>query len=233
MSMAIKYHMKKKANMANGGACDAHGTQMCGMCHGGAMAEGGDVKGVHKQHNPRAPQNGISDAGASVLASREPGMREDFRPLHVERAKKEHKKVLGEMHSMRGQDRKYLADGGDVHKYAQGDMVEDIMKKRGELSGFWAGNPAGGGKPKVKEMDDDHYYSKGGQVANDTGMGMEADKLPNQFDDLVLRDDLEQHYTGANSGDEIGDKQEDEDRRDVIAQIMKSRRKKDRLPNPL
>ncbi len=75
-------------------------------------------------------------------------------------------------------------------------------------------------------------YSKGGMVANDVGTGQEADKLPNQFDDLVLRDDLESSYTGANSGDELGNAQEDEDRRDIVAMIMKSRKKKDRLPSP-
>ena len=75
-------------------------------------------------------------------------------------------------------------------------------------------------------------YSKGGRVANDVGMGASADLKDNQFDDLVLRDDLESSYTGANSGDEIGDDQEDMDRRDMVSMIMKSRRKKDRLPRP-
>lgn len=74
------------------------------------------------------------------------------------------------------------------------------------------------------------HFSKGGQVANDTPITADFEK--NQFDDLVKDDDLEQHYTGANSGDEIGDEQEDEDRRDIVARIMKSRRKKDRMPVP-
>lgn len=74
------------------------------------------------------------------------------------------------------------------------------------------------------------HYSRGGQVANDTPI--HADLEDNQFDDLVKRDDLEQHYTGANSGDEIGDHQEDEDRHDIVTRIMKSRRLKDRNPRP-
>jgi hypothetical protein len=49
----------------------------------------------------------------------------------------------------------------------------------------------------------------------------------------VKDDDLEQHYTGENSGDELGNAQEDEDRRDIVSRIMKSRRLKDRLPRPL
>lgn len=88
------------------------------------------------------------------------------------------------------------------------DMVGHIMKKRA------------------------HKMSRGGQVANDVGMGASADLEDNQFDDLVKRDDLESSYTGANSGDEIGDAREDADRRDIVAMIMKSRKKKDRLPRP-
>lgn len=76
-------------------------------------------------------------------------------------------------------------------------------------------------------------FSKGGQVANDTGTGEEADKLPNQFDDLVLDDELTSTYgDDDNSGDNLGNAQEDEDRKDIVARIMASRRKKDRLPNP-
>jgi len=99
-------------------------------------------------------------------------------------------------------DRKY---DEEKENYAHGDMVRGIMKKR---------------------------YSKGGQVANDVGDGQDADKKENQFDDLVLRDDLEEHYTGANSGDELDNAGEDERRRDIVAKIMKSRKLKDRLPRP-
>lgn len=85
-----------------------------------------------------------------------------------------------------------------------GSMVDRIMKKRG--------------------------YSKGGRVANDTGNT--ADFKPNEFDDLALRDDLEGGYDGANSGDELGNAQEDEDRRDIVSRIMRSRAKRDRMPRP-
>ena len=73
-------------------------------------------------------------------------------------------------------------------------------------------------------------FSKGGQVANETEPM--ADSMPNEFDDLVLDDDLEFHDTGANSGDELGDAQEDEDRKDIVSRIMASRKKKDRNPRP-
>lgn len=86
------------------------------------------------------------------------------------------------------------------------DMVGHIMKQRAK------------------------HFSKGGKVANDTPI--KADFEENDFDVLPKEDDLEEHYTGKNSGDEIGDEAEDEDRRDMVSQIMKSRAKKGRMPRP-
>ncbi len=78
-------------------------------------------------------------------------------------------------------------------------------------------------------------FSEGGRVAN-SDHGVDDSRLagfsPNEFDDLSLRDDLEFSYTGANSGDEISDEQEDKDRRDIVSRIMRSRSKKDRMPSP-
>lgn len=73
-------------------------------------------------------------------------------------------------------------------------------------------------------------FSKGGMVANDTEPM--ADSESADFDVLPEEDDMEFSDTGANSGDEIGDAQEDHDRRDIISRIMKSRSKKDRMPRP-
>jgi hypothetical protein len=75
-------------------------------------------------------------------------------------------------------------------------------------------------------------YSKGGQVANDTPIT--ADFKENDFDDLAMRDsDMEDaDYTGANSGDEMGDEGEDDRRRDIVNRIMSSRKKRDRMPHP-
>lgn len=74
-------------------------------------------------------------------------------------------------------------------------------------------------------------YSEGGKVANATPIV--AGFKPNEFDDLVLRDDLKSSYgDDDNSGDALGNAQEDKDRKDIVARIMASRRKKDRLPSP-
>ena len=85
-----------------------------------------------------------------------------------------------------------------------GDMVDRIMRKR---------------------------MSEGGKVANETPVT--ADFKPNEFDDLVLRDDLSSDYgSGDNSGDALGNAQEDSDRHDIVSRVMRSRAKRDRMPRP-
>lgn len=73
-------------------------------------------------------------------------------------------------------------------------------------------------------------FAKGGAVANDTPPV--ADFEDNDFDVLPGMDDTEADYTGENSGDDVGDKAEDEDEKDVVSRAMKSWKKKDRLPRP-
>jgi hypothetical protein len=98
------------------------------------------------------------------------------------------------------------------------DLVDRIMMKRSQ------------------DFSSEDRYSEGGRVANqDHGENNNelAGFSPNEFDDLVLRDDLESSYgDDDNSGDNLGNRQEDEDRKDIVARIMASRRKKDRLPSP-
>ncbi len=67
-------------------------------------------------------------------------------------------------------------------------------------------------------------YAKGGEVT--------ADELPNEFDEQELEPAEEFSYTGANSGDELGNEAMDENDRDLISRIMRSRAKKDRMPRP-
>ena len=83
---------------------------------------------------------------------------------------------------------------------------------------------------ELRSMPNPKLMSEGGMIANDDDI--EAGFMPNQFDDLALRDDLESSYTGANSGDFEGSEDEDERRRDIVARIMRSRAKKDRNPRP-
>lgn len=267
MSLAHKYMMKRR------------------------MAKGGHVKGVHRSVSDDHP--GKSEAGVHAGRVKDPANM--WEPdEHKAIAKDAHHEVLKEMHSMRGQDRKYLAEGGDVamcahgstscemchggkmmaeggdardyHTYEPGseentgassktfhnklkpageenvidnslDTAKSFVKKlfnseEEKAEGGMMGYAEGG------EVDDDLVSSivrkrrghSAGAKANETGPI--SDFEDNQFDYLVSNDDMggKADYTGANSGDEIGNHQEDEDRKDVVSQIMASRRKKDRLP---
>ncbi len=134
-----------------------------------------------------------------------------------------------------------MAEGGEVEDWKDDEHTgEDIAGrlKRGPRTRFEEYEER---EPEEESHEDDDLVgrilkkrmSKGGMVANEDHGPMD-DRLAgfdqNEFDDLSLRDDLEFHDTGANSGDEIGDKQEDEDRRDIVSRIMKSRSMKDRMP---
>lgn len=121
---------------------------------------------------------------------------------------------------------KMMADGGFVSKEeAEYDPVEQPMPKMNEAAEHED-------MDMIKRIMAQHF-SKGGQVANDVGVA-EADELPAEYDDLVLRDNdmSDADYTAANSGDEHGNAAMDERNDDLIARIMASRRKKDRLPRP-
>jgi hypothetical protein len=126
--------------------------------------------------------------------------------------------------------------------------IEDKANKAED--GYWHPDmKAEGGYITDNEQDDSHEmdmvgrimkqrqqsFSQGGKVAN-SDHGVNDSKLagfsPNEFDELALNDDLESSYTGANSGDELGNKREDINREDIITKIMRSRAKRDRLPNP-
>lgn len=97
-------------------------------------------------------------------------------------------------------------DTGPMGAYALGgDIVDHIMKKR-------------------------QMYSEGGKVANATPIT--AGFKPNEFDDLVLRDDLESSSDGVNNGDYLGNAQQDEDRADIVSRIMRQRSMKQRNPRP-
>ncbi len=226
--MALKYGLMKRSKKAHGGEmekpCDEHGTAMCKMCHGGEYADGGDVKGVHKE---------AVVAGESL---RGPGhsLAGDAAEKGHKWANQEHRRVLNEIKSMKGHDRKYLAEGGEAEMDTpepEQNPVAKSIKKAFKMPGYAEGG----------EMDDDmvsqimhkrKMMSEGGRVANDVGEGEYADEEPNQFDDLVKDDHLEEHYTGKNSGDEDGDHEHDEEMHDMISEIMKSRKKKDKMPRP-
>ncbi len=177
MSLAMAYHMKKKKK-----------------CHGGEMAEGGEMEMHETEEHPvsksmkkafHAP--GYAEGGM-VHEEKESG----YEPMPCEKC--------GHMvgHAVENQ-------GATMADDMEDDMIEHIMKKR-------------------------KGYSHGGKVSNDDAPI--ADGEPAEYDDLVKDDDLAFHETDKNSGDEIGDEAEEEDQKDTVSQIMKSRKKKDKMPRP-
>lgn len=169
------------------------------------------------------------------------------------------KSDLAIAYSMKRKARK-MADGGPVQQQ-QKDKDSETLGKRIGYPGFSQGGVAGAEAEDDKELnqhgeDDEgpdgayslggmivdkimskmgnktNSLSEGGKVANGSMTEGLAGMKPNEFDDLVLRDDLESSSDGANNGDSIGNEQESSDREDMISRIMSSRAKKDRLPNP-
>lgn len=112
-----------------------------------------------------------------------------------------------------------------------GMMAEGGMVEEEEASGYQA--PP---RPEADEGEEGivdrimKRFAKGGAVEQDTPVM--ADFEDNDFDVLPGMEDTEADETGKNSGDEIGDEQEDDDRKDIVSRIMKSRSKKDRMPRP-
>lgn len=69
--------------------------------------------------------------------------------------------------------------------------------------------------------------SDGGVASNETTVV--ADELPNEFDDLVLDDNLEANYVGDT---QLGSSQEDKDREDMVSRIARQRKMKQSNPKP-
>lgn len=237
-------HPNDPGYMAHGGKCMAHGSMNCGMCHGGKMmAEGG---------NPGSDYSYNSIAPSSTAVHFKNKWIDTVHPNDVKKAVQEHAKSHP-MHKAHGgfieaeeasgyksmpkehekmdhmaleEDDRKLNQHGAQEVGAEGMHEDDEHHTEHDYS-----HPV--------ENQDDHedmvgrimrqravHYSKGGRVANDTPIT--AGFEDNQFDDLVKDDDLNEHYTGKNSGDELGDAQEDEDRNDMVSRIMRSRRLKNR-----
>lgn len=64
--------------------------------------------------------------------------------------------------------------------------------------------------------------AEGGMVNDESDR---ADSKSADFDELDQEPVTEFSYTGANSGDELGNAQEEEDRRDIVARVMRKRMK--------
>lgn len=192
--IAIAYQMKRKnkasggtvssgdptMNYAKGGEC-LDGT--CGACSK-CYASGGEVK------------KGLRGTKQAIHLDKKRGYGNQ-KEMGVHAASYSH-----------GNDRGASQAGEAVRsgEYRKAERMaaakEHHKEKLSELKSMKGphGNYADGGVVDCPHCG--NSFSHGGQVANDTGEGQNADELPNQFDYLVSNDDLNFHYTGESSGDE-------------------------------
>lgn len=205
----------KLKGLAYGG--DMKGCPKCGYAHGGQVTNDGYQSSGPGHTKPDLSfhefDSGFLKHEGDVKRPNGMAMSEDSRKLNQHGEIEEGEQGGGE--GFHGES--YMGNQGNAHDEYQSeaheeDMVGRIMKQR-QMS-----------------------YSEGGKVANQEH-GENNNELagfsPNEFDDLVLRDDLESHYgDDDNAGDSLDNKQEDEDRSDIVARIMASRKKKDKLPRP-
>jgi len=212
-SLAIAYSLKRKAKkMARGGEMkakerDIPEASMCEhggpeMCAMGCYDEGGSVT---PSPSP-SPTTGYEAAGQALKTDKDnPGLKS------IQAAFAEGGDTMGDPMLTEAEEANMEDSVRNRDMFQDQDMVDRIMAKR----------------QMRREM-----MSKGGVVSNDTKIT--SGFMPNQFDDLVLRGDDFGNFeeTGANEGDNISDKLEDEDRKDIVSRIMRSRAKKDRNPMP-
>ncbi len=72
-------------------------------------------------------------------------------------------------------------------------------------------------------------FAKGGEVEGEPVADFESNDF-DYMDQIPPIDEAD--YTGKNSGDEKGDKEVDDEEKDVVSRVMKSRKKGDRMPRP-
>lgn len=165
-----------------------------------------------KKHNKKCMAKGGEVEGVhkedkAVNGGGQSHMGTAVRQGDAERAKRiVYDKIKQQRNSGARAKHELMAEGGEVDESSDmhdADMIARIMHKR-------------------------KMYSEGGEAANDVGVS-EADKDPAEFDDLVLDDNLEDD---SGAGNEHGDPEQAERDHDVIAKVLMSRKKKDRMPRP-
>ncbi len=200
MSMALKHGMNKRKKMAKGGDIKHDNSFTPGGVHldlkdaGGAARRGTSMAGEHVRGAAMAKEAGQHKAHASRT--------ESAKNLHREA----HEKLKGE----RGKDRTNMADGGEVKSDDHPTSTATIDKDKADEA--------------TKSMRKAFGFASGGLVdramakrkASATPPG--ADQTEDDFDVLDEDDDLDSSYTGADSGDEIGED-------DIVSRAMKKRKK--------
>lgn len=135
---------------------------------------------------------------------------------------KQKEAVKGIIERAQGYRKQHPEEFDEERKMARGGFITD---------NYQPDNPGEDMVSRIMKQRQNHY-SEGGKVANDAHEFEYEFETPNQFDDLALRDDLSSDYDGDNAGDHLGNAGEDKRRKDIVSKIMRSRKLKDRNPNP-
>lgn len=172
----------------------------------------------------------MSMAMAYALKKRSKKMAEGGRAEHEGVNKETSRYRPGE--SMAGTHTRAAADPSRSHserEYNRGkakDTHHAVLSGMQSQRGQDRTNLAEGGDIVSKAMA--KRMAKGGVVSNDDeDRDVEFEK--DEFDDLEKDDHLEASDSGS---DEIGDERLEDDDRDIVSRVMKSRRKGDRMPRP-
>ncbi len=210
MSMAVKHAMNKR-KMAKGGEAK-RGEEKSQPGH----SETGHEKGIHT--NAAVSHRGTEKSMAGIGAR-------NYKASGWDRSKKfavdEHKKVISEMHEMKSKDRTNLAEGGEVTD-PQPSKADDMASSMRKAFHF-----AEGGDVDCMACQGGACMEHGGLVDRIMKKRGAVEEAPNDFDVLDLEPAPEADYPGSN---EHGDAEVEEDERDLVARIMRSRAKKDRMP---
>lgn len=206
------------------------------------MAEGGQIT---DNYADTEDGDGLDMVGR-IMAQRQQeyaeGGEAKYTPAYFEKQAKQ----TDEMHAKRGTSygkepgvhSPSYSSGKDKGQSIAGDLVRSSPYYKGEEKKAMAKDEHKRVLGEIKSQKTG-YFSAGGQVANDTDRAKDLedprdDAGSGRYDDLVNRDDDMEtaDYTGANSGDETFTEGEEERRQRILSEVMASRRKKDRLPNP-
>lgn len=206
-ALAIAYKMRR---MARGGMAKKYADGGCAnddMPDRPAPVASGYAEGGQIEDNYESPSSANHQTHDEDRFHEEE-LASGYGSMPMESAKENHN---AEMEDARDLNQHGEDETGPMGAYAEGgeiddlDMVGHIMKKR--------------------QM----CYSEGGKVANDDHINDKPGFAQDTFDVLPMEDDLESSYTGANSGDELGDSDLDHPGDDVVSRMMRARR--DRTPN--
>lgn len=139
----------------------------------------------------------------------------------------------------------YIGEQKDAMRRAPMKMADGGMIEDDEMESGYESEPEEHDESNEEAKSDDsivdrimskrQMYAEGGVVADEgeDELSHMADSADNDFDYLATGDlDDSSSNSGSSDGDELGNHQEEEDRKDIVARIMRQRSMKQHNPKP-